>query len=70
MAAFVAYRSVPAVARYQSWDAPYPLADGAAIRAASSGRAPGHAGEWFQFAVALRASGQLIGDCGVLTGRG
>ena len=25
--AFAAYRSDPHVARYQSWDAPYPLAD-------------------------------------------
>jgi RimJ/RimL family protein N-acetyltransferase len=65
--AFVAYRSVPEVARYQSWDAPYPRADGERLLRQLGHEHPDTAGEWFQFAVALTATDQLIGDCGVLT---
>jgi RimJ/RimL family protein N-acetyltransferase len=62
-AAFAAYRSVPDVARYQSWDAPYPLAEARRFVRDEQGRHPDTAGEWFQFAVELRSTGQLIGDC-------
>jgi RimJ/RimL family protein N-acetyltransferase len=62
-AAFAAYRSVPAVARYQSWDAPYPLAEAERFVRAQLGEHPDTPGEWFQFAVELRSSGELIGDC-------
>lgn len=62
-APFAAYRSVPDVARYQSWDAPYPLAEAQRFVRAQEGEHPDTAGEWFQFAVELRASGQLAGDC-------
>ena len=65
--AFVAYRSVPAVARYQSWDAPFARADGERLLARMGREHPDTAGEWFQFAITLAATGQLIGDCGVLT---
>ena len=60
--AFAAYRSVPEVARYQSWDAPYSLE---AARTAVAGFAsddplqPG----WFQYAIDL--DGVLIGDLGL-----
>jgi RimJ/RimL family protein N-acetyltransferase len=64
-AAFAAYRSVPAVARYQSWDAPYPLAEAQRFVHEQLAEHPDTPGEWFQFAVALRTSGQLIGDCAV-----
>jgi RimJ/RimL family protein N-acetyltransferase len=67
LAAFVAYRSDPAVARYQSWDAPYPPDRGARMIAGLAGQDPDSPGEWYQFAVALRGSDQLIGDCGVHT---
>jgi RimJ/RimL family protein N-acetyltransferase len=63
VAAFVAYRSRPEVARYQSWDAPYPRAEGERFVAQLTTAHPDTPGEWFQFAVALRESGQLIGDC-------
>jgi len=63
---FVAYRSSPAVARYQSWDAPYPREEGERFAQAIAQDHPDTAGEWFQFAVALRATGQLIGDCAAM----
>ena len=59
---FVAYRSSPAVARYQSWDAPYPREEGERFVQAIAQDHPDTAGEWFQFAVALRPAGPLIGD--------
>jgi aminoglycoside 6'-N-acetyltransferase len=61
--AFVAYRSCAQVARFQSWDAPYPQAEGDRFVRQMMRQHPDTAGEWFQFAVALRSGGQLIGDC-------
>lgn len=63
VAAFVAYRSSAEVARYQSWDAPYPREDGERFVQEMMRQHPDTAGQWFQFAVALRATGELIGDC-------
>jgi RimJ/RimL family protein N-acetyltransferase len=63
---FVAYRSSPDVARYQSWDAPYPREEGERFIREIAKDHPDTAGEWFQFAVALRATGQLIGDCAAM----
>jgi RimJ/RimL family protein N-acetyltransferase len=60
---FVAYRSLVEVARYQSWDAPYPRAAGEDLIRQMLARHPDTAGEWFQFAVVLRSTGALIGDC-------
>jgi RimJ/RimL family protein N-acetyltransferase len=60
---FVAYRSSAGVARYQSWDAPFPLAAGERFIRQMIARHPDTAGEWFQFAVVLRPTGELIGDC-------
>jgi aminoglycoside 6'-N-acetyltransferase len=60
---FVRYRSDPDVARYQSWDAPYPLADGNRMITELLGEDPDTPGQWFQYAMALRSSGELIGDC-------
>ena len=60
---FVAYRSCAQVARFQSWDAPYPREEGERFVREIMRQHPDTAGEWFQFAVALRPSGQLIGDC-------
>jgi RimJ/RimL family protein N-acetyltransferase len=64
---FVSYRSDPAIARYQSWDAPYPRASGERDIAALLGAHPDTPGEWFQFAMALRETGELIGDCASFT---
>ena len=62
-AEFVAYRSDAAVARYQSWDAPYPPEGGERLVRQMIAAHPDTPGQWFQFAVALRATWQLIGDC-------
>jgi aminoglycoside 6'-N-acetyltransferase len=67
VAEFVAYRSDAEVARYQSWDAPYPPEQGERFVAQMMTAHPDTPGEWFQFAVALRATGQLIGDCAAMT---
>ena len=66
VAEFVAYRSHPEVARYQSWDAPYPPEEGDRFVRQMMTRHPDTPGEWCQFAVALRATGQLIGDCAAM----
>ncbi|TCC10480.1 GNAT family N-acetyltransferase [Kribbella soli] len=59
---FAAYRSDPQVARFQSWDAPVPLAEAQrTVERFAEGdpEAPG----WFQYAVDL--DGVLIGDLGL-----
>jgi RimJ/RimL family protein N-acetyltransferase len=63
LARFVAYRSAEEVARFQSWDAPYPPAAGRRFLQELAGQHPDTPGHWFQFAVALRPAGELIGDC-------
>lgn len=63
--AFVAYRQVPEVARYQSWDTGYSMADAAGFLAAQQGVELGEPGAWVQLAAVERASGELSGDCAV-----
>ena len=63
---FVAYRSSEQVARFQSWDAPYPREAGERFIHEIARDHPDTAGEWFQFAVGLQATGQLIGDCAAM----
>jgi aminoglycoside 6'-N-acetyltransferase len=67
--AFAAYRSDPEVARYQGWRAPYPREEAERFVAALAGLAPGRPGTWFQFAVAPREGGPLLGDCALRTSR-
>jgi len=62
--AFVAYRSDSEVARYQSWEAPYPAGQARRFLEELEAIDPDTPGEWFQFAVALRQTDRLIGDCG------
>jgi RimJ/RimL family protein N-acetyltransferase len=63
--ALAAYRSDPEVARYQSWDTPYPLVAAETMVAEVAG-ADLRAASWFQYAVALREDiDRLIGDVGV-----
>ncbi|HEY2550182.1 MAG TPA: GNAT family protein [Streptosporangiaceae bacterium] len=62
-AAFAAYRDEPAVARYQSWDAPYSLAQAQEFIRDLDAAHPDTPGDWFQFAVTRRADGVLLGDC-------
>jgi aminoglycoside 6'-N-acetyltransferase len=66
VAKFVAYRSRAEVARYQSWDAPYPREEGERFVRHLMACHPDTPGEWFQFAVGLRPAGRLIGDCAAM----
>jgi RimJ/RimL family protein N-acetyltransferase len=59
-----AYRSDPEVARYQSWDAPYPLSKARYAIESMAAADPAQPG-WFQYAVELTAERALIGDVGV-----
>jgi RimJ/RimL family protein N-acetyltransferase len=63
LAPFVAYRSSEQVARFQSWDAPYPREEGERFIQEMARAHPDTPGEWFQFAVVLGSTGILIGDC-------
>ena len=63
--ALVAYRRAPDVARYQSWDATYSMADAEAFLAAQQQVAFGQPDEWVQLAATDRSSGELCGDCAV-----
>ena len=62
--AFSAYRSDPDVARYQGWTAPVPVEEAASLVRHFADGDPGVPG-WFQYAVALRGNGILIGDVAV-----
>jgi RimJ/RimL family protein N-acetyltransferase len=63
---FAAYRSIPAVARFQGWDAPYPEERAAAFIAWLAEHHPDEPGEWYQLAIAEREDpDRLIGDCGM-----
>jgi RimJ/RimL family protein N-acetyltransferase len=63
--AFVAYRSAPEVARYQSWDSTYSLADAEALLASQEHAVFGRPGAWVQLAAVDRVTGALCGDCAV-----
>jgi RimJ/RimL family protein N-acetyltransferase len=63
-AVFAAYRSDPEVARYQSWTAPVPPAEAAALVREFASGDPGRPG-WFQYAIEVKATGSLAGDIGV-----
>lgn len=63
--AFVAYRSDPDVARYQSWDATYSMADAERFLANQQAVDFGAPGEWVQLAAVDKVSGELCGDCAV-----
>jgi RimJ/RimL family protein N-acetyltransferase len=63
--AFIAYRSAPDVARYQSWDTPYAPAEAERFLASQRGLAFGAPGAWLQLAVVERETGAVCGDCAV-----
>jgi RimJ/RimL family protein N-acetyltransferase len=63
--AFVAYRSDPEVARYQSWDATYSMADAERFLASQRDVSLGAPGAWVQLAAFDRRGGTLCGDCAV-----
>ncbi|MBD2488326.1 GNAT family N-acetyltransferase [Aulosira sp. FACHB-615] len=61
--AFAAYRSDPEIAKYQTWDTPYSEAQAAAFIESLQHLTPGILGEWYQLAIELKSTGQMIGDC-------
>jgi RimJ/RimL family protein N-acetyltransferase len=65
LAAFVAYRSDPEVARYQSWDSTYSMADAESFLRSQRDAVFGEPGDWLQLAMVERATGTLCGDCAV-----
>lgn len=62
LATFVAYRADPGVARFQSWEN-FTRAEGVAFIQEMARQHPDTPGEWFQFAIELKSTGQMIGDC-------
>ncbi len=63
-AAICAYRSLPEVARYQSWDSFTP-ADADELIDRQSRIVPNTPGTWLQLALTVNPPGELIGDCGI-----
>lgn len=63
---FLAYRADPDVARYQSWE-DYSRADARRFFEGVDSMHPGVPGTWFQCAIQVKATGELIGDLGMLT---
>jgi RimJ/RimL family protein N-acetyltransferase len=62
--ALCAYRALPEVARYQSWDTCTPD-DAARLIACQERLSPHATGAWLQLGLTLKDSGTLIGDCGI-----
>ena len=63
---FYSYRAEPNVARYQEWEN-YTLDEAKRFLEVMRSRHPGTPGEWFQFAIEVRATSDIVGDCGLLT---
>ena len=61
---FASYRSDPAIARYQSWDTPFPVGAARVFVHEQTAADPARPG-WFQYAIELRSDGSLAGDVGV-----
>ena len=58
------YRSLPEVARYQSWETFGPD-DAARLIEEQQGSEPGVPGTWFQLAIVEKTTDRLVGDCGL-----
>ena len=61
---FSAYRSDPAVARFQGWSAPFSRDQARAFLEEMQRTRPGSPGAWFQLAIERQAQPGIIGDCG------
>ena len=61
---FLEYRNDPEVARYQGWES---ISEGRALATIEENQRiePGVPGLWFQFAIELKETGHLVGDCGL-----
>lgn len=64
---FLAYRNDPEVAKYQGWDIPYPREKAYEFISLMGMSDPNGHGEWYQVAVELKSSGELIGDVAFCT---
>jgi RimJ/RimL family protein N-acetyltransferase len=62
--AICAYRGLPEVARYQSWES-FTVDDAARLIASQREVVPNTPGSWLQLALTLAESGQIVGDCGI-----
>ena len=63
-AAISGYRSLPEVARYQSWES-YGPDDAARFIEGQREMEPGIPGTWLQLAIVEKATGVVVGDCGL-----
>jgi RimJ/RimL family protein N-acetyltransferase len=61
LAPILSYRNDPEVARYQSWDS-CSEEEALALIGEMKSAEPGSPGEWFQFAVELKQTGEFVGD--------
>jgi RimJ/RimL family protein N-acetyltransferase len=61
---FLGYRNDPKVIRYQNWTG-CTAAEAAEFMRRQQAQEAGVPGEWLQIAIALKATNELIGDCGV-----
>jgi len=59
---FLTYRNDPEVAKYQSWDVPYPREKGTQFIDLMKMSNPNSQGEWYQVAVELKSTREMIGD--------
>ena len=59
---FVKYRQNPEVARYQSWDDSYSIAQGRELIESQAGLLLPESGQWLQLAIHDRKTGNLFGD--------
>jgi len=58
------YRSLPEVARFQSWSS-FKLDDATRLIEEQAAAEPNVAGTWFQFAIVEAATEAIVGDCGL-----
>jgi RimJ/RimL family protein N-acetyltransferase len=58
------YRSLPEVARFQSWIS-FKLDDATRLIEEQDGLEPGIPGTWFQMALVEKAANRIVGDCGL-----
>jgi len=64
---FLAYRNDPEVAKYQSWSVPYPRESGVQVVDLMQMTNPVSQGEWYQVAVELKSTRDMIGDVAFCT---
>jgi RimJ/RimL family protein N-acetyltransferase len=67
---FLAYRNEPEVAEYQGWSLPYPREKAKAFIAERKGIHAPVQGEWQQFALELKETGEMFGDVGFCINKG